>query len=545
MLVMLVMPVGISACKDDDEGSSDDAAEADTTGETGETGAELEWSFEPVYGAPNLDDDDEDGKRDWLQGVFIGDDEVYAFTIPDALIEALGEGEQIRLTLTGDLDTLRVWRGNEHVLGSGVGEPKTSYTFAPAPGDLVLPVVFGDYLARGELVVDRLAAAGSVIESASVELVASPLIMNQHLLAAEHLWIVDTNDNDPFVDAFVDALGDDVSLVPGGSYQGDRWIQDELEFATSRSPAGGRLDTVIDSIRDRGLDDFPEDYFTMPNWAVETWGNPLDATTFDSFGNLDASPPISGYPFGRVYYGREGQDGLDTLLADFLATQTIQAPFAVDTAWLCIGHVDEFSTFVPDPSAPRGFRMLLSSTTAAYALIDGLDPGWDIGRYAAAYDYATAGELAGDAALRALNEDLQANELDPLRARFVAELDLSDEEIIEIPTIFDEVQGCGPYVVALTPGTVNLVVANLEGQTTKLMVPDPFFRDDAMGPEVDPIAQDFVERMPAGLEVVFVDDWYSYHLLDGEVHCGTNLTRTPTEDWWTAGAELLGLEGGN
>jgi hypothetical protein len=100
-------------------------------------------------------------------------------------------------------------------------------------------------------------------------------------------------------------------------------------------------------------------------------------------------------------------------------------------------------------------------------------------------------------------------------------------------------------VVALTPGTVNLIVANRDGQAPILMVPDPFFRADSMGPEDDPVAQDFVNRMPAGLEVAFVDDWYSYHLLDGEVHCGTNVTRTPLEDWTIAGASLLGLEGGN
>src|SRR5690606_41792009 len=49
-------------------------------------------------------------------------------------------------------------------------------------------------------------------------------------------------------------------------------------------------------------------------------------------------------------------------------------------------------------------------------------------------------------------------------------------------------------------------------------------------PEDDPLAQDFVNRMPEGITVAFIDDWYSYHLLDGEVHCGTNVTRTPLEE---------------
>jgi protein-arginine deiminase len=316
-------------------------------------------------------------------------------------------------------------------------------------------------------------------------------------------------------------------------------------FATATAPDSARTNIIIDSIRDRGLDNFAEDYFSDPGWYVGVWGNSINATTFDSFGNLDASPPVDGYPFGRIYYGLEGPDGLDSVLAGFLAEQTIQEPFPVDTAWLCVGHVDEFSSFVPDPSSPKGFKMLLSDTTAAYELFEGLDPSWQLGRFEDAYGYATVGDLLADQALRSLNEDLQANELDPLRARFKAELGLTDDDIIDIPTLFERLDFCGNYVVALTPGTVNLIVANLDGQTPVLAVPDPFARAESLGPEDDPLAQDFVNRMPDGLEVVFIDDWYSYHLLDGEVHCGTNVTRTPLADWTTDGAALLGLEGGN
>lgn len=542
----LVGPAGCNKGDKGDDDAADNADEADDTDTTdeGETGAEVEWTFGPVYGAPNLDDDDADGKTDWLQVVFDGDDEVYALTISAEQAASVNDGS-IRLTLAGDLDNVRLWHGNDHVLGSGVGEPKTTYEFSPEGGEVVLPVVFGNFLAVGELTIERIDADGSVAQTASVELVSSPLVMNHHLQPAEHLWVLQTNDNQEFVAGFNASLGSDVTPVPGAAYQQDRWVQDEIEFAFATDPSGHRLDIVIDSIRDRGLDPFAENLFSMPNWHIGTWGNPINATTFDSFGNLDASPPVDGYPFGRIYYGLEGNEGLDSVLAEFLASQRLQEPFPVDTAWLCVGHVDEFSSFIPDPSAPRGFRMLLSDTTSAYELLDGLDPSWPISRYGSAYGYSTAGELAGDAGLRALNQDIQANELDPLRARFVAELGLSDEEIIAIPTVFEELQGCGPYMVALTPGTVNLIVANIEGKGVKLLVPDPFFRDDNEGPEVDPIAQDFEARMPEGVEVVWIDDWYSYHLLDGEVHCGTNVTRTPLADVWTEGADLLGLGGGN
>lgn len=524
----------------DEIGDNDNGETADESGDTGNPGA---FEFGAVYGAPNQDDDDGNGSRDWLQPVFPEDDDLYALDFPSELTDSFGDGESIRATISGDVDGMRVWHAGAHVLGSGAADPLLTYEFTPAGGGDSMTIEFGDFLQVGSLTLERLAADGSVTDMDTVELVSSPLIMNHHLQKAEHLWIVQTNDNAPFVQGFQAVLGDDVTLVPGGQYQQDRWIQDEIEFSYSTDPAGGRMDTVIDSIRDRGLDNFPEDYFSIPDWYVGTWGNSINATTFDAFGNLDNSPPVDGYPFGRIYYGLVGNTGLDSALAGFLDEQTLQEPFPVDSVWLCVGHVDEFSSFVPDPSSEKGFKMLLANSAAAYEIFDNADPSWGLGRYESAYGYATVGDLVGDAGMRALNEDIQANELDPLRETFKAELGLTDDDIIDIPTVFYAPDFCGGFNVALTPGTVNLIVANIEGQGDILMVPDPFARPDGVGADQDPIAQDFEARMPEGLSVAWIDDWYSYHLLDGEVHCGTNVTRTPIADWTTDGAPLLGLEG--
>ena len=52
----------------------------------------------------------------------------------------------------------------------------------------------------------------------------------------------------------------------------------------------------------------------------------------------------------------------------------------------------------------------------------------------------------------------------------------------------------------------------------------------------------FDSAMPAGYTVTHVDDWYTYHVNIGEVHCGTNNTRTPTANWWEVGLGLLGVQ---
>lgn len=82
---------------------------------------------------------------------------------------------------------------------------------------------------------------------------------------------------------------------------------------------------------------------------------------------------------------------------------------------------------------------------------------------------------------------------------------------------------------------VNLLVitkANLSA--VQLVIPKPF------GPVlngVDQFEEDVRKKLtPLGYttsQIRFVDDFNSYHILDGEIHCGTNSKRKPhTTAWW-------------
>ena len=115
---------------------------------------------------------------------------------------------------------------------------------------------------------------------------------------------------------------------------------------------------------------------TFPSTLVEpgmsrgVWGNPGAATTFDAFGNLENSPPVTvdgvDYPFGRIYYGRsQGGVGMQLAMADFLSSQSVQEPFELDTTWLCVGHVDEFATVWRDLSAGPAVRQVGERSSAS------------------------------------------------------------------------------------------------------------------------------------------------------------------------------------
>jgi len=347
------------------------------------------------------------------------------------------------------------------------------------------------------------------------------------------------------LDDIEDVVGDGILRPDGRPYQYDVWVQDEMEFGTSSVP-GHRIDVVIDSIRtgsDRNLDAYAEDWYLGPDEAVGTWGSGRPSSQ-DSFGNLEVTPPMTidgvDYPFGRIYYGDGGgSQSVTGELQDFLARQAVQAPFLLDIGWLCVGHVDEFVTFLPDPSAPRGFRLYVADTTLGLELIDGLDPAMSIPMYRD-HGYGTVGDLTGDAAMRAWNEDLQLDDIEPNIETLEAELALEPGELVRVPALFERSGECGGAALALIPATVNLAAWTEDGGTGgQLFLPDPFLRERVSDLDSDPVIAAVEALLPPGTTPHWVDDWDVYHLAWGEVHCGTNVRREQPLDWWTAAAHLV------
>jgi len=93
---------------------------------------------------------------------------------------------------------------------------------------------------------------------------------------------------------------------------------------------------------------------------------------------------------------------------------------------------------------------------------------------------------------------------------------------VQIPALFKK--GNDEKAVALIPGMVNMLVV---GNT--LVIAKPF---GPKNPTKD-VFEDTVEARLTGFDVRFVDDWDTYHSKYGEIHCGTNVKRTPpSTNWW-------------
>jgi protein-arginine deiminase len=549
----LPVAVGLAlwACGSDDEngggggGGTSHAAGAGGSGAAGTGGAAGEGGTPApapaVYVVADLDDDDSNGQADWLDPFFDADDDIASFVLPAELLAEVSADHSVELSLAGNAALVRVWVAGAVVLGNGA--PGATYTLAGADAGHELRIAVGDFRATATLLARHLAADQTEIATLPVPIMGAPLITGHHLLAAERVWAVQASKNGQMLDTLQATLGARFTVVNNP----DVWIQDELEWATATAPAM-RLDIAMDSIRDRELDAWVKAQ-KAPDVQPMTWGVHGTATTEDKFGNLEATPPHTSkgvsYPFGRIYYGANSVIGPNEILTTFLAAQAIQAPIEIDTGWLCIGHVDELMTFIPDPSSSKGFKLLLADVDAAYAVLASMSASTSLPLYASAHGYATVGAILADGALKALNEDVQQDYLDPIRAQLAAELELEDGDIVAIPSLWERIPGC-PYssdyleVAALIPGLLNLTVVNVAAEPLRVYVADPFLRSDLGDQAVDPMIAAFRAAVPSDYELYFVDDWYTYHVNLGEVHCGTNVMRTPGPEWWTKGLHLLG-----
>jgi protein-arginine deiminase len=499
-----------------------------------------------VWAVANLDDDDEDGTVDL--GLRADDDELVPLGFAEGDFDSLTDGRALTLTLSDAGGHFRVWADGAVLLGGPDGE--TTATLDAEVDPETLRVEVGDFAVEAALDLSLLGDDGEPLLERGLSLHGAPLILNHHLQDAVEIAAIEFaypgwGTNDPMLDDIEDVVDDGLLRPDGRPYQYDVWVQDEMEFGTASVP-GHRIDVVIDSIRtgsDRNLDAYAEDWYLGPDEAVGTWGSGRPSSQ-DSFGNLEVTPPMTidgvDYPFGRVYYGDGGgYQAMNGEMQEFLTRQAVQAPFVLDIGWLCVGHVDEFVTFLPDPSAPRGFRLYVADTTLGLALIDSLDPSTSVPMYRD-HGYGTVGDMVEDAAMRAWNEDLQLDEIEPNIETLERELSLESGELVRVPALFERSSECGGTALALIPATVNLAAwTEGGGAGGHLFLPDPFLRERVSDLDSDPVIAAVEELLPPSTTPHWVDDWDVYHLAWGEVHCGTNVRREQPLDWWTEAAHLV------
>lgn len=299
-------------------------------------------------------------------------------------------------------------------------------------------------------------------------------------------------------------------------------------------------------------------------------------TTFDSMGNLECTPPVKEYPYGRIFYGRKGSTGMADAYVSFFEKQGVQYPIALDTTWLKVGHVDEIITFIPCNNEKK-FKMLVASAKKAYELLEHnktdrvLLYGKEIAELKhdeltrllkenEAYHKDTRGinveKFLKIQKIKEWNLETCQPHLDENKATMRDALDLDDEDIIEVPLLYllNEEQKAD----ALIPCCVNLIVIN-----DKCIIPQPYgpildmekWTNEANAEDVKKYRKGLFEIVYSGntdeckdafwehikteigkdgneVTVLPIDTWV-YLTNHGQIHCATNVRRaiSPTK-WW-------------
>lgn len=324
-------------------------------------------------------------------------------------------------------------------------------------------------------------------------------------------------------------------FVPQGDDSGDLWIQDAVEFGVSSAPdsrgRGRQTVTALLGLRakhDMGLECAPLDFGVsnyvereLPEVVPVTIGEPRPKRRWiDWYGNLEVSPPVPGFPYGRVLTGEQKGLRIHPDLLTFLDQQNLQWPaLFLDTSWLTIGHVDEIINFVPAKNG-KGFRALLPSPTLARTILEGAirDGKGDTPVFAGTPKATTAMRLLEEVAKSPETDEI-IKALTTMRAQLKDGLGLEADDIVEVPALFKE-------GAAVIPNGVNSLVIGRD-----VIIPDP------LGPKVN--GEDLFQKAiqtrlaPLDLRLTFINVWEPYHSRSGEIHCATNtIRRLRKVDWW-------------
>jgi len=376
--------------------------------------------------------------------------------------------------------------------------------------------------------------------SDSALLKAAPFMLLSNLQRGKTLYVREFPErNDAFLESLrrlVPQAGAELAVLPAGDPYGpyDIWFQDTMEIGFAEIP-GQRMNVVLKANRNRSLDEYAKNELLGPDFGWLQVGEYRQAYAggrggngwLDWYGNLEVTPPVPGYPLGRIYYGAnpEGPDeaSLNPEITAMLEAQKVQAPLIrLDTGWLLIKHVDEVVSFVPSDSPGHPFKVLVVDTSSMIALLErwmeeGLGEHQVLTSYAK--DKVTVSSLFSNRGIIDWNKALQEDRIEPNISLLKTELGLKEEDFIRVPSLFDKIGA------AIIPNMVNSAVLN--GHIFIVAPKGPVVEGtDLLEEEMRRLIKD-LPLTPHFLEAG------TYHNWGGEVHCATNVRREgPADPWW-------------
>lgn len=322
----------------------------------------------------------------------------------------------------------------------------------------------------------------------------------------------------------------------------DIWMQDWGEIATVKRKGQSETELCLfDSRRGRGLGDFA-------GALARQWGGKLlvGPQAWGTKGNYGGNIEVTPDDFLVI-----GDTCTSTVLDLFRSSGYQDRTVVLDAKWLRVGHVDEYMVVVPVPDSPAGYVVVKADATRAMELVQGVpEADWPeslrqmvhnafqyyprFPHVARRDKYGVQEEFRDLAALRVALSGGFASRSDELRQRgnqLIQEnhraAAIVDENVDRLVRFLEERNGGVEVPVvsfpglftqdgsyrALLPGVSNLVVLG-----EHLLIPDPL---------VPELRADVVAKVEALGLVPHLIPNLTYHYMNGEIHCGSNVRRHP------------------
>lgn len=331
----------------------------------------------------------------------------------------------------------------------------------------------------------------------------------------------------------------DDSIAPYYPYY-QIWMQDTMEIGYSEIP-GKKMNVILKGNRNRALDNYAKDYLLSPDYGWFTCGTyRADYASGDGgnswldwYGNLEATPPLSGYPFGRIIYGYNPGAANPNIacmnpdIINMLNAQGIQSPaLRIDAGWLTIKHVDEIINFLSTGNPQKPYKVLVHDVNEMISLVQSWkDQGYGNSAFLTPYKTITVNSFLNNTTLKNYNINLQATRIEPIINLLKTEFNLGESDFIRIPSYFENGDAYFPNMVNSLSINGSFIIAKPYGLVIN-------GKDQV---------EEYVKAKLASLPVnVYFVDNYRYHIWSGEVHCATNAKREGFEDFWHIDTPIVG-----
>jgi protein-arginine deiminase len=449
----------------------------------------LDWSWKGsgAFLLANLDDDDRKGAVDTSDLIVNGrqdeddlapiviqlDQEILSKTIDVVVAVALGQ-ERTHLFQK----TSGGW-----VLASGVLSERSARMVLG-----IEALQFADVDWDGFVVVsvEVLGPRQSNLASAQVKMRVAPWLGQPNSAKTERLYISSTTSRlRPDLNKVLTSAGLPEALASSPPGQ-DLWFQDTMEVGYTQLPGRPPMHVALNARRFDTADNLAITLLA-PDFGFVSVGQPRAPANdldywMDWTGNIEMTPPVTGYPLGRILYGTNQRTTFHPSTLQFLEAQEVQKPLAVSVDWLPMQLVDQLVTFVPGKKGEA--KLLVASLTAAQAITG--------------------------TSLDSFKQQMQRG-LDDVTSSLKGQLGLSDEDVIPLPASF---AGIGADYSSVWSNPVDAVYIN-----GTLVV-------GATGTPAN-LKADIEKRLNAiGVRVAWVED-SEYADWVGYVRSATNTSRTP------------------